>query len=397
MPEFMALQPCLAMSPQGVDVPEESAEGVALFNDNNFVFYPGQGEQALGAGNSGIGLSVGANAVAVFGHWDFNAPAIAVYEPQQPIGEFVDIAVTCRDGDVKLYVDGEMVRQAKALDQVIHPLAQDNGKEFKGQVEFAKVIGSVLSAEEIKTNGAEYFKEEKVVGGSFVKDASGSERLVLEDEGVVTVKYADGSKKTISGKKPRVQELSGAWEVNFPAGWGAPEKAVFPELIAWNEHSVSGIRYFSGTATYVKNFDLAAEMLEDNRRLYLDLGRVEIMAQVKVNGTDLGVLWRDPFRLDITDVVKVGSNLLEIEVVNNWCNRLIGDEQYPDDASSYGQWTQGEAPGFADWFKTGDSTQRPEKRRLTFVAWKHFQQDDELVDSGLIGPVVIESCQRIDY
>jgi len=121
------------------------------------------------------------------------------------------------------------------------------------------------------------------------------------------------------------------------------------------------------------------------------------MAQVKVNGTDLGVLWRDPFRLDITDVVKVGSNLLEIEVVNNWGNRLIGDEQYPDDASRYGLWRRGEAPGFADWFKTGDSTQRPEKRRLTFVAWKHFQKDDELVDSGLIGPVVIESCQRIDY
>jgi hypothetical protein len=291
-----------------------------------------------------------------------------------------------------------MVRQAKTLDQVIHPLVQNKSKEFKGQVEFSKVIGKVLNAAEIRTNSAKYYKEDKKpVGGRFVKDQDGYERLVLENEGVVTVKYSDGNSKTIKGKKPLVQNLLGSWEVQFPAGWGAPEKAVFPELIAWNEHNDSGIRYFSGTATYVKNFNLASDMVENNRRLYLDLGKVEIMAQVKVNGKDLGVLWREPFRLDITDVVKAGSNVLEVEVVNNWANRLIGDEQYPDDASRDGNWKRNESPGFADWFKTGDSKQRPEKRRLTFVAWKHFQKDDELIDSGLIGPVAIESCQRIDY
>ena len=219
----------------------------------------------------------------------------------------------------------------------------------------------------------------------------------MRDKGTYRINLTDGSKKSVIAGISEEQIIKGDWNVEFPVGWGVPEKVLFPDLIAWEKHSDKGINYFSGTATYKKNITLSPDMLKDGSKLYLELGEVEIIAEVKVNGKNMGILWKPPFTLDITDVAKLGENTLEIEVVNNWQNRLIGDEQYPDDATKEGNWHQGGIPNYADWLINEKS--RPEKGRLTFTTWKHMKKDDNLIPSGLIGPVKLRCIKpvRIDY
>jgi len=182
---------------------------------------------------------------------------------------------------------------------------------------------------------------------------------------------------------PKPFQVKGPWELNFPAGWSAPERVTLSKLISWTNHPHDGIKYFSGTAIYKKSFDLPGDFDKKTGPIVLDLGQVKFLARVKLNGKNLGVLWKYPFRLDISDVVKKGSNRLEIEVVNLWPNRLIGDEQFFDDC----QWTNKSMVDWPDWFVKNEP--RPSKNRRTFTTWKHWNKDDPVITSGLLGPVTI--------
>ena len=117
-----------------------------------------------------------------------------------------------------------------------------------------------------------------------------------------------------------------------------------------------------------------------SHRVYLDLGRVEVMANVKVNGHDLGILWKPPFRVDVTDALHAGENSLEIEVVNLWPNRLIGDNRLPADC----KWQPD--GNIAEWPKWMLGRPSPTGRH-TFVACRLWTKDSPLLDSGLLGPV----------
>ena len=123
--------------------------------------------------------------------------------------------------------------------------------------------------------------------------------------------------------------IAGPWQVSFPPNLGAPPEVTLPELVSLHQHPNPGVKYFSGTATYSKQISIPHGATSNARRIYLDLGWVHVMAQVRVNGRDLGLLWKPPFRLDITGAVQPGDNKLEVLVTNNWINRLIGDEQLP--------------------------------------------------------------------
>ena len=87
------------------------------------------------------------------------------------------------------------------------------------------------------------------------------------------------------------------------------------------------MKYFSGTGTYRKTVAVSATLLQPNRRLYLDLGQVRVMARVRLNGQDLGLLWKAPYRIEVTEALKAGDNQLEVSVINLWINRMIGDEE----------------------------------------------------------------------
>ena len=184
-----------------------------------------------------------------------------------------------------------------------------------------------------------------------------------------------------------LQEIAGPWELSFPPKWGAPERVSLDTLTSWSEHRDPGVRYFSGTATYRTKFQLPTPSRNPDRaaRLFLDLGRVEIMAEVKLNGRDLGVLWKRPFRVDITEAVKSGENALELQVVNLWINRLIGDEQLPEDSVRNPNGTLKEWPA---WLAEGKPSPTG---RFTFTSWRLWKKTDPLVASGLLGPVTIQT------
>jgi hypothetical protein len=176
--------------------------------------------------------------------------------------------------------------------------------------------------------------------------------------------------------------LSGPWQVTFDPKWGGPAKPVtFAKLEDWSKHADTAIRYYSGTAVYRTTFQ--SKIQNPKSKIFLDLGSVEVMARVKLNGKDCGIAWKPPYLVDITDAVHAGSNDLEISVVNLWINRMIGDEQLPLDSKWKDFETLLEWP---DWFKAGSP--RP-SGRYTFSSCRHYQKDSPLVPSGLLGPVKV--------
>jgi hypothetical protein len=187
--------------------------------------------------------------------------------------------------------------------------------------------------------------------------------LAFDPNGSVFVVFKKplGSKEgTEPGNYPgykELEKLSGAWDVHFDPKWGGPASVKFDTLQSWTERPEDGIRFYSGTAVYTKSFRVAKEK---SKRIFLDLGEVKDVgiAKVKLNGKDLGILWSPPFRTEITAALKTGDNKLEIEIVNSWRNRLIGDNSLPAD-------------------------QRLTKTNIKVTpAWK-------ILSSGLLGPVVL--------
>ena len=180
--------------------------------------------------------------------------------------------------------------------------------------------------------------------------------------------------------------VPGPWEVRFPAGSGAPDRVTLDELISWPEHPNPGVKYFSGTAIYNNTLRVPQAMLGPERRVYLDLGRVQVIAQLKLNGRDLGILWKPPFCLDVTGTVRPGENALEVRVTNLWVNRLIGDEQLPEDCKRL---PEGNLVQWPQWLLDGKPSPTG---RHTFATWRHWSKDSPLVESGLLGPVTLKAA-----
>jgi hypothetical protein len=185
--------------------------------------------------------------------------------------------------------------------------------------------------------------------------------------------------------------LAGPWTVQFDPAWGGPARVEFAQLDDWTKRPEPGIRYYSGTATYRSTFACAESAA--HRTCFLDLGKVNHIARVRINGRDLGVVWTAPWVVTVpAGLLEAGQNTVEIEVSNVWANRLIGDEQEPEDC----EWLPGHVFGpnlyggrylkrFPDWFVKKEP--RPSKGRYCFTTWNYFSKDSKLVPSGLLGPV----------
>lgn len=198
--------------------------------------------------------------------------------------------------------------------------------------------------------------------------------------------------KTASGRSlqaqapalPPSQEIAGPWELRFPPNWGAPERVTLDKLVSWSEHGDPGVKYFSGTATYIKKtITVPREMIGKDRRIYLDLGKVQVIATVKLNGKDLGVLWKPPYRVDVTGALRAGGNTLEIGVANLWINRMIGDEQLPEDSDRN---PDGTLKAWPRWVQEGKPSP---SGRFTFTSWRLWKKGEAPVESGLLGPVIL--------
>jgi hypothetical protein len=178
-----------------------------------------------------------------------------------------------------------------------------------------------------------------------------------------------------------VTDVSGPWQVLFDPEDAGPGEVVFNDLQDWTSRSEEGIRYYSGTATYSKTFEIPSDLISPSSSLALDLGRVEVMASVTLNGQDLGIAWKPPFRLEITHAVRPGPNDLTVRVVNLWPNRMIGDELLPEDSERR---PDGTLKNWPPWLLRGEPSPTG---RTTFSAWRHWARGSELQPSGLLGPV----------
>ena len=235
--------------------------------------------------------------------------------------------------------------------------------------------------------------------GITVANDAGSKIRISRNEGKFECLISQSGKYTLRtqnnkdlnieiAKIPEPVQITGPWDLHFTPGWGAPPYVQIPELTSWSAHEDPGIRYFSGKATYHKKFRISAEAIQKDRLLLLDLGEVEVMAIVKLNGKELGILWKKPFRIDITSAARRGENGLEITVVNLWPNRIIGDANLPEDCS----WSErGELKEYPQWFKDGKPSPAG---RYTFSIIKVWSKDDALRKSGLLGPVVLHTVAK---
>ena len=129
---------------------------------------------------------------------------------------------------------------------------------------------------------------------------------------------------------PAPHVLGGDWHVEFDPEWGAPAEVRLAELISWTDFADEGVKYYSGTGSYHKTFDVPEEWLGSERHVHLDLGDVYELAEIYVNGQSAGIVWKPPFRADISSFLKPGNNQLKIEVMNLWINRLSGDMKLPE-------------------------------------------------------------------
>jgi hypothetical protein len=156
-----------------------------------------------------------------------------------------------------------------------------------------------------------------------------------------------------------VATVDGPWDLSFESNLGAPAKITLDKLASWGDNADDGVKYFSGKGTYTKTVEAPADWFQTGAKLSLDLGEVKNLAEVTINGKPLGIVWKAPYRVDITSALKPGENTVEIRVTNAWVNRIIGDRQ-PNVAKTY-----------------------------TFTSPKFYKADSKLVASGLLGPVKI--------
>ena len=243
---------------------------------------------------------------------------------------------------------------------IVHSGAGQGDSKYRGERGSIEQFARSLTGDEIVRLAAAMPKPSDGAGAlplQLNRNAGGQLTVLGGLAGEYELKFADGHSRalTVSGaSKPR--EISGPWEVSFTPGWGAPEKITFDELTDWTKHADAGIKYFSGKATYRRSFDVSAPRAP-YAALFLDLGMVNDIAVVRVNGQELGTLWQPPYRVDIATAVKPGANTLEVDIINSWNNRLAGDAALPVE------------------------------QRYTSVTAETVKKNTPLLPAGLLGPV----------
>ena len=189
--------------------------------------------------------------------------------------------------------------------------------------------------------------------------------LHLEPWGTVFVVFRKATQATSRNLTKAVETelamVDGSWNVNFQPERGAPPSITLDKLSSWSDNQDAGVKYFSGTGTYTKTIQAAADWFKKGAHLWIDLGDVKNLAEVTVNGKSLGIVWHAPYRVDATSALKPGANAVTIKVTNAWVNRLIGDEQ----------------PGVTT--------------KYTFADVKPYKANSPLLPSGLLGPVHLYS------
>jgi len=344
----------------------ETNRGVrGLGEPRNDAIFPPHGSAWGDATHAGCGLAVGRNGVCVFEHGAGYFAPVLVHAA--PIDDWTHVAVVYRDGRPSLYRNGKHVHTGLKSEHTVHPGSPGaGGSPFQGEMgpvaRFVRAVDETEVAELARTMPRP--GTPLPAGAVEVARAPGGVEATLWQSGEYAFEQADGEVRTIRAAVPEPLRVDGPWQVEFAAGWGAPRRATFDPLQDWTRRPEEGIRHYSGTATYRNRFSLPDSWM--GRRVRLDLGKVCDLAVVRVNGREVGTLWIAPWRIDVTGAVRPGENLLEIEVVNPWNNRLVGDLALPAE------------------------------ERQTFLAAPTVRANAPLLPAGLLGPVVLRAAECVE-
>ena len=198
------------------------------------------------------------------------------------------------------------------------------------------------------------------------------------------------------GKSPQyigttkvVKPLGDAWDVDLVPKVDEPFSLKSFTLMDFSQCADDRLKYFAGTATYTTKAILDEDDLGEGKRVVINLGEVDDIAELEINGQKVGVFWYPPHTADVTRFLKVGENVITVAVTNNWANRLIGDERLEADFDwgiDRGEMRGRAMKAFPDWFLKDEP--RPSGRKA-FVIWSYYRGDFELQPAGLVGPVYL--------
>ncbi|MBB1283768.1 glycosyl hydrolase family 43 [Flavisolibacter sp. BT320] len=371
---------------------------------NYYAIYPSAGRALYGEGHATCGLAIGRNGVAVWESAEYPVLALAA---EMPLSGWSHVALVYENGVPSVYVNGALLKRGERAGLIIHPSlgdaqSQEEASPYNGDMTQPILYPHVLNENKIRELAA---AGQSIQAGQapFYELVMQRKKpaLLLWQKGAYNLHLSNGGRQPFFVKGAgQLQIIAKGWRVYFPPGSGAPATIQLPRLISLHRHAQKGVSHFSGTATYRNRFSVAREYKSGNQLLLLDLGRVEVIAEVFVNGKNMGLLWKRPYRIDISNAVKKGVNDLEVHVTNLWPNRLIGDESLPNPDA----FTTAGGNGFEhlagsgfqsvignsilqlpEWFVKGEP--KPNNGRIGFATWKHYTANDPLLESGLIGPV----------
>ncbi|GJM64339.1 glycosyl hydrolase [Persicobacter diffluens] len=127
-------------------------------------------------------------------------------------------------------------------------------------------------------------------------------------------------------------DLSFDWTLTFDPSLGGPKSPQhFAYLQSWSTIACDDIHYYSGMVQYEKKFFLTSEQYEmiQKGKLMVDLGEVAGTAQVIVNGHRHPSNWCAPYQASLKENLKIGENLLQVEVASTFFNRIIYEQRIP--------------------------------------------------------------------
>ncbi|HWQ90922.1 MAG TPA: glycosyl hydrolase, partial [Clostridia bacterium] len=363
-----------------IGLPPEADSGVQLQQLRNEAVVPPHGESLFpGGSQAGAGISVGQNGVVVYEHsGNYFAPLLTA---ALELKDWAHLAVVYSNNRPALLMNGKLVRQGLQSRYKVHSglaVAPSGNSGFKGELAAVQDFSQALPTAQI----AELARSRPVLdAGSPLAEVAlfpvaekGLEAEVSSTQ-PFTFLWSNGEHSRVQlFDLPAPKELSGPWQVRFPTCRDVPEQITIDKLAPLNEHENPAVKHFSGTVTYAREFEIDADRLVPERRLWLDLGTVEAIAEVIVNGRNLGIFWKPPFVIDISSAARAGHNSVEVRVTGTWRNRLIGQARYPG--------------GFA-------SANSAAQFQPYLAVDIKVSPNETLAPFGLIGPVRLQSSQRV--
>jgi hypothetical protein len=393
-------------------LPQERTAGRIDETGKNYLINARSGLDMHGEGTAVAGLALGRNGAMVIERASPDSvPAVLV--SRTPVAGWTHVALVYDHGTPSLFLNGKLDRSGQRSGRRVFAGGSDAPNPhgvtyfFEGNATPLTTIARALSPAEIAAEAAKGPPAPTIAPTPVTLDRqpNGQLRALAWAGGTYTLDDGGAFKAAV----PAPTTVEGPWTVHFQPGRGAPDSIALPKLESLSHHADEGVRHFSGTATYQRTIDLPASALGKGRHVFLDLGRVEVLAGVTVNGKDLGVVWKEPYRVDITSVVKAGANTISLAVTNLWANRMIADAALPEEGNYVdADWPIGERVGadgkakpimarkitaLPDWYKRGEA--KPAGGRISFSTWTFYDKDEPLLDSGLLGPVRLVFAQEV--